>query len=96
MDFVSLTTTDQQSLLENKAQKAYKTFQNYGLRVRSLSYDKLYGELNFHLDSLILFSDAHVLSKQNIFQMHLEHIGKHKIRKTIWLLIILVLTKNLN
>ena len=87
MDFVSLTTTDQQSLLENKAQKAYKTFQKYGLRVRSLSYDKLYGELNFHLDSLILFSDAHVLSKQNIFQMHLEHIGKHKIRKTILLFV---------
>ena len=87
MDFVSLTTTDQQSLLENKAQKAYKTFQKYGLRVRSLSYDKLYGELNFHLDSLILFSDAHVLSEQNIFQMHLEHIGKHKIRKTIWLFV---------
>ena len=87
MDFVSLTTTDQQPLLEKKAQKAYKTFQKYGLRVQSLSYDKLYAELNFHLDSLILFTDAHVLSEQNIFQMHLEHIGKHKIRKTVLLFV---------
>ena len=87
MDFVSLTTTNKQPLLENKAQKAYKTFQKYGLRVRSLSYDKLYAELNFHLDSLILFTDAQVLSEQNIFQMHLEHIGKHKIRKTVLLFV---------
>ena len=87
MDFVSLTTTDQQPLLEKKAQKAYKTFQKYGLRVQSLSYDKLYAELNFHLDSLILFTDAQVLSEQNIFQMHLEHIRKHKIRKTILLFV---------
>ena len=87
MDFVSLTTTNKQPLLENKAQKAYKTFQKYGLRVRSLTYDKLYAELNFHLDSLILFTDAQVLSEQNIFQMHLEHIEKHKIRKTVLLFV---------
>jgi hypothetical protein len=87
MDFVSLTTTDQQPLLKNKAQKAYKTFQKYGLRVRSLSYDKLYAELNFQLDSLMLFTDSQVVSEINIFQMHLEQIGKHKIRKTILLFV---------
>ena len=41
MVFVSLTLINEQPLLQNKAHKAYETFQKYGLRVRRLSYEKL-------------------------------------------------------
>ena len=87
MVYLSLTSTDEQSLLQNKAQKAYVAFQRYGLRVRRLSYDKSYPELNFDLDTLILLTDTNILSEPNIFQMHLEDIGNHKIRKTILLFV---------
>ena len=87
MVYVSFTTTDEQPLLENKAQKAYAAFQKRGLRIRRLSYDKLYPELNFELDTLILLTETKILSEPDKFQMHLEHIGNHKIRKTILLFV---------
>ena len=87
MFYLSLTTTDEQSLLQNKAQKAYVAFQRHGLRVRRLRYDKLYPELSFDLDTLVLLTDTNILSEPNIFQMHLEDIGNHKIRKTILLFV---------
>ena len=87
MVYVSLTTTDEQPLLQNKAQKAYAAFQKHGLRIRRLSYDKLYPELNFELDTLILLTETKILSEPDKFQMHLEHIGNHKIRKTILLFV---------
>ena len=83
MFFLSLTTTDEKSLLQNKAQKAFVAFQKYDLRVRRLSYNKLYPELNFNLDTLILLTETKNLSEPFRFQMYLEHIGNHKIRKTI-------------
>ena len=49
MFYLSVTTTDEQSLLQNKAQKAYVAFQRHGLRVRRLRHDKSYPELNFDL-----------------------------------------------
>ena len=87
MVYLSLTTTDEQPLLQNKVRKAYVAFQTHGLRVRRLSYDKLYPELNFDLDTLILLTETKVLSQPSKFQMYLEHIEKHKIRKTILLFI---------
>ena len=87
MVYVSLTTTDEQPLLQNKAQKVYVAFQKCGLRVRRLSYDKLYPELNFELDTLILLTETKKLSEPDTFQMHLEHIENHKIRKTILLFV---------
>ena len=87
MVYLSLTSTDEQSLLQNKAQKAYEAFHRHGLRVRRLSYDKLYPELNFDLDTLILLTDTNILSEPNKFQMHLEEIRNHKVRKTILLFV---------
>ena len=87
MVYLSLTSTDEQSMLHKKAQKAYVAFQRHGLRVRRLSYGKLYPELNFDLDTLILLTDTNILSEPNIFQMHLEIIGNHKVRKTILLFV---------
>ena len=87
MVYLSLTTTDEQPLLHNKAQKAYVAFQKQGLRVRKLSYDKLYPELNFDIDTLILLTETKILSQPNKFQMYLEHIENHKIRKTILLFV---------
>ena len=83
MTFLSLTITDEQPLLQSKAQMAFAEFQKHGLRVRRLSYDKLYPELKFDLDSLILFTDAKTLSEPITFQMYLEDIRNHKIRKAI-------------
>ena len=87
MVYLSLTTTDEQLLLQNKARMAYMAFQKHGLRVRRLNYDKLNSELSFNLDTLILLSDKNILSKPNTFQMYLEVIGNHKIRKTILLFV---------
>ena len=87
MVYLSLSTTDEQPLLQNKVRSAYVAFQTHGLRVRRLSYDKLYPELNFDLDTLILLTETKVLSQPSKFQMYLEHIEKHKIRKTILLFI---------
>ena len=87
MVYLSLSTTDEQPLLQNKVRSAYVAFQTHGLRVRKLSYDKLYPELNFDLDTLILLTETKVLSQPSKFQMYLEHIEKHKIRKTILLFI---------
>ena len=83
MLFVSLTTTDNQPLLQSKAKIAYVAFQKQGIRVRNLSYEKLYQELNFDLDALVLLAETKILSEPNTFQMYLENIGNHKIRKTI-------------
>ena len=83
MLFVSLTTTDDQPLLQSKAKIAYVAFQKQGIRVRNLSYEKLYQELNFDLDALVLLAETKILSEPNTFQMYLENIGNHKIRKTI-------------
>ena len=85
MVYVTLTTTDDQPLSQNKAWKAYVAFQKHGLRVRRLSYDKLYPELNFDMDTLVLLTDTNILSKPRTFQIYLEHIGNHRIRKTILL-----------
>ena len=87
MVYLSLTTTDEQLLLQNKARMAYMAFQKHGLRVRRLNYDKLNSELSFDLDTLILLSGKNILSKPNTFQMYLEDIGNHKIRKTILLFV---------
>ena len=84
---MSMTTTDEKPLLQNKAKMAYMAFQKHGLRVRRLSYDILNPELSFDLDTLILLSDKNILSKPNTFQMYMEDIGNHKIRKTILLFI---------
>ena len=84
---MSMTTTDEKPLLQNKAKMAYMAFQKHGLRVRRLSYDKLNPELIFDLDTLILLSDKNILSKPNTFQMYMEDIGNHKIRKTILLFV---------
>ena len=81
--FLSLTTTDEKPLLQNEAQKAFVAFQKHDLRVRRLSYNKLYPELNFNLDTLILLTETRILSEPFRFQIYLEHIGNHKIRKTI-------------
>ena len=81
--FLSLTTTDQQPLLQNKAKISLAAFQKQGLPTRRLSYAKLYSKLKFDLDALILLSNINILSEPNIFQMHLEHIRNHKIRKNI-------------
>ena len=83
MFFLSLTTTDEKPLLQNEAQKAFVAFQKHDLRVRRLSYNKLYPELNFNLDTLILLTETRILSEPFRFQIYLEHIGNHKIRKTI-------------
>lgn len=83
MVYLSLTTTGEQSLLQNKALKAYMAFQKQGLRVRRLGYGKLKTELKFELDTLILLSQTKTLSQPHTFQMYLEDIGNHKIRKTI-------------
>ena len=83
MFFLSLTTTDEKPLLQNEAQKAFVALQKHELRVRRLSYNKLYPELNFNLDTLILLTEKKILSEPFRFQMYLEHIGNHKIRKTI-------------
>ena len=85
MVYITLTTTDDQPLSQNKAWKAYVAFQKHGLRVRRLSYDKLYPELNFDMDTLVLLTDTNILSKPRTFQIYLEHIGNHRIRKTILL-----------
>ena len=42
MVYVSLTTTNEQPLLQDEAQKAYMAIQKRGLRVRRLRYEKLY------------------------------------------------------
>ena len=87
MVYLSLTTTDEQPLLQNKAQKAYMAFQKQGLRVRRLSYDKLYPDLKFDIDTLILLTETKMLSQPNTFQMYLERIENHRIRKTILLFV---------
>ena len=87
MVYLSLTTTNEQSLLQNKAQKAYEAFQKYGLRVRRLNYDKLYPELSFDIDTLILLTETKILSQPKVFQVYLEQIQNHKIRKTILLFV---------
>ena len=87
MVYVSLTTTNEQPLLQDEAQKAYMAIQKRGLRVRRLRYEKLYSELNFELDTLILLTETKNLSEPNAFQMHLQHIGHHKVRKTILLFV---------
>ena len=46
-----------------------------------------YPELKFDLDSLILLTEKRILSEPNTFQMYLEQIGNHKIRKTILLFV---------
>jgi hypothetical protein len=83
MVYLSLTTTGEQSFLQSRARKTYEAFQKHGLRVRRLSYDKLYSKLNFDLDTLILLTETKMLSELNTFQLYLEHIQNHKIRKTI-------------
>ena len=87
MVYLSLTTTDEQPLLQNKAQKAYVAFQKYGLRVRRLSYDKLYPELSFDIDTLVLLTETKMLSQPKVFQMYVELIENHKVRKTILLFV---------
>ena len=67
MVFVSLTSIIEQPLLQNKAQMAYVTFQKYGLRARRLSYEKLYKNLKFDSDSLILLTEKRILSEPNTF-----------------------------
>ena len=83
--YLSLTTTDEQPLLQNKVRKAYMEFQKHSLRVRSLSYDEL--NLEFDIDTLILLTETKMLSQPNNFQMYLERIENHKIRKTILLFV---------
>ena len=83
MDYLSLTTTGEQTLLQNRARKTYEAFQKHGLRVRRLSYDKLYPVLNFDLDTLILLTETKLLSEFNTSQLYLEDIQNHKIRKTV-------------
>ena len=83
MVYLSLTTTGEQSFLQSRARKTYEAFQKHGLRVRRLSYDKLYPKLNFDLDTLILLTETKMLSELNTSQLYLEHIQNHKIRKTI-------------
>ena len=83
MFFLSLTTTDEQPLLRNKAKISLVAFQKQGLRIRRLRYDKLYSKLNFDVDTLIILTETRILSKANTFQVYLEHIRNHKIRKTI-------------
>ena len=84
MVYLSLTTTNEQPL---KTRKAYVEFQKHSLRVRRLSYDKLNSELSFDIDTLILLTETKMLSQPNKFQMYLEHIENHKIRKTILLFV---------
>ena len=82
--FLSLTTTDGRNLiLHKKAGHAFEALQKHNLRVRRLSYTKLISELTFDLDTFILLTERKILSEADIFQMYLEHIGNHKIRKTI-------------
>ena len=82
--FLSLTTTDGRNLiLHKKAGHAFKVLEKHNLRVRRLSYTKLIPELTFDLDTFILLTERKILSEVDIFQMYLEHIGNHKIRKTI-------------
>ena len=87
MAYLSLTTTNEQPLLQNKARKAYVEFQKHSLRVRRQSYDKLNSKLRFDIDTLILLTETKMLSQPNKFQMYLEHIENHKIRKTILLFV---------
>ena len=83
MFFLSLTTTDEQPLLQNKAKISLVAFQKQGLQTRRLSYNKLYSKLKFNVHTLIILTETRILSKPNTFQVYLEHIRNHKIRKTI-------------
>ena len=83
MVYLSLTTTGEQPLLQNRARKTYEAFQDHGLRVRRLSYDKLYPMLNFELDTLILLIETKLLSELNTSQLYLEDIQNHRITKIL-------------
>ena len=70
MVLLSLTTTDDQPMLQNEALNAFVTFEKHGIRARRLSYKQLLPDLNpFSEDTFILLTGTKILSttKKSLF-----------------------------
>ena len=78
--YLSISTTDESVLLYKKAVEAYLKFENHNKRVRKVNS---FQELQFNLDTWVILTQTKILSETNKFQIYLEQIGEHRIKKSV-------------
>ena len=86
-NFLTLTGTDEHEISKNEARLAFTAFQKQGLRVQGLNSNKMLSQTQFNLDTLVIFTKTRIVKELDKFQLVLENISKHKIRKSVLLFI---------
>ena len=82
-NFITLSTIDEQGLLENEAKRAFVALQKYGLRVRNPNFNNMISELHFNLDTSVILTNTNILKNIEKLLLVLENIAKHRIRKSM-------------
>ena len=83
LKYLSLTTTSDSFSLKKFSAEAYFTLQAHGVRSRVLPNAKLMNSLEMHTDTFVILTNTDILTDSSAFQMYLELMGKHRIRKSI-------------